>query len=77
MTSTASNGESTALVVATAKKRAKLAFCKNPLLLSFGKYTFFVPEEAVVSVPKGTNRVESASVLNQIINTKSPTTWFK
>lgn len=70
----AQNGES-ALVVATAKKRAKMGFCNSPLLLPFGKATFYVPEDAVVSVPKGTNRVENATILNQIINTKSPTTW--
>ena len=72
----ASNGDSTSLVAADAKKRAQLSFCKTPLMLPFGKSTFYVPEEAVVSVPKGVNRVQTATILNQIINTKSPATWY-
>jgi hypothetical protein len=68
------NGDGT-LVVANAKKRARLSFCEGPLLLPFGKATYYVPEEAVLSAPKGTNRVENATILNAIINTKSPTTW--
>ena len=57
--------DSTALVVSGTKKKAQLNFCNSPLLLTFGKGVFYVPEEAIASVPKGTNRVESAAVLNQ------------
>jgi hypothetical protein len=71
---TVQNGD-TALVPVHSKTRAKMGFCNSPLLLPFGKSTFYVPSDAVVSIPKGTNRVENASVLNQIINTKSPPTW--
>jgi len=67
--------DSTALVVSGTKKKAQLNFCNSPLLLTFGKGVFYVPEEAIASVPKGTNRVESAAVLNQIIGTKSPPSW--
>jgi hypothetical protein len=76
MTETA-NGDSTALIASGAKKKAKLSFCKSNLMLPFGKSTFFVPEDAIVSVPKGVNRVQNATVLNQVINTKSPQTWMK
>ena len=70
-----SEADSTAIVPSTNKKRAKLSFCKNHLLLPFGKSTFYVPEEAVLSIPKGTNLVANTTILNQIISTKSPTTW--
>ena len=75
-TDSAPNGDSTSLVSTTTKKRAKLGFCRSYLMLPFGKSTFYVPEEAVISVPKGTNRVQNATILNQIIGTKSPSTWF-
>ena len=76
MEGASANSESTAIVpILAPKRRAEFAFCRKPLLLPFGKATFYVPEEAVISVPKGTNRVENATVLNQIIGTKSPAAW--
>lgn len=76
MADSAPAAESTALAVTnSSKKRAKLNFCKNPLVLHFGKTVFYPPEDAVISIPKGTNRVENETVLNQIITTKSPPIW--
>lgn len=49
---------------------------KQRFLLPFGKQLYYVPESAVVSYPKRSNRVNNGSELGAALATKAPERWF-
>ena len=49
---------------------------KQTFLLPFGKNQFFVPESAVVSLPKRSNKVADGKALGVALATKAPEKWF-
>lgn len=49
---------------------------KQAFILPFGKSQFFVPESAVVSFPKRSNKVADGQTLGTALATKAPEKWF-
>lgn len=49
---------------------------KASFLLPFGKQQFYIPEAAVVSLPKRSNKVPDGSALGVALATKAPEKWF-
>lgn len=49
---------------------------KAAFLLPFGKQQFYIPEAAVVSLPKRSNKVPDGTALGVALATKAPEKWF-
>jgi hypothetical protein len=63
-------------LVAAEETYAKHPKSKQTFVLPFGKNQFYVPESAVVSFPKRSNKVDDGKALGHALATKAPEKWF-